>query len=114
MRTFGDLRHPLGQPTRIPWNPAFVAVPIAVAAGLYGLNLGHDWRLIASVSPLDPTPARGMLLVAVVAATSMLGGLGLMTRVRGPIGAWVFAIGVALVCGVAWGFVTGPTAGVGV
>jgi uncharacterized transporter YbjL len=34
----------------------------------------------------------------------------LMVSVSRPLGAWLFAIGVALVCGVMAGFMTGPTA----
>lgn len=105
MATYGAVRIR----ERIHWNPSVLAAPIGLAVGLYALSWGRDWRLAVSVSPHDLAPERGMLLVAVLAAVGMLGGLGLMTRIRGPVGAWLFAIGVGLVSGAMLGFVTGPT-----
>lgn len=106
MATYGAVRIR----ERIHWNPSVLALPIGAAVTVYGLSWGRDWRLAVSTSPHDLAPERGMLLVAVLAVVAMLGGLGLMARVRGPIGAWLFAAGVALVSGVFFGFVTGPSA----
>lgn len=105
MATYGAVRIR----ERVHWNPSVLSVPIGLAVGLYGLSWGRDWRLAVSVTPHDLAPERGMLLVAALAAAAMLGGLGLMTRARGPVGAWLFAIGVGLVSGAMFGFVTGPT-----
>ncbi len=109
MRMYGAPRFPEKVQATIHWVPPLIAIPIATAVGIYGLSLGRDWRLTASTLPLDAGPERGMLLVAAAAVVTMVGGLGLMVTLRGAIGVWLFAIGVALVCGVMVGFVTGPT-----
>lgn len=81
------------------------SIPIALVIGLAMAALGSEWRATLNQYPTDPVPAIGLFITGVVAALVMLLGLALLVSAQYPVGAWVLAAGVALIVGVAIGFV---------
>jgi len=86
-------------------------VALAVLVGASAAAMGSHLRWTAIHYPLDSEPVTVMAVIALMAAVAMVTGLALLVSRGLTAGAWLFAFGVALVCGAALGFLTGSGAG---
>ena len=97
-------RHFISSPQR-SWRLGLLpSIPVGVLAGAVAASLAHDWRWTTNHFPLDPGPATDLLIAVAFSGVAMLAGLGLLVGRNAAIGAWLFVLGVAVICGVAIGF----------
>jgi hypothetical protein len=93
------------------WLAALPGIAFAVLVGASAAAMGSHLRWIAIHYPLDREPVTVMAVVGLIAAMAMVTGLALLVSRGLTVGAWLFAFGVALVCGASLGFLTGSGAG---